>query len=58
VKRLVEAGKSHAEISRTLGISEAKVRSVKKALGLVQKRKKSGTKTKRASSGSFRKRKG
>jgi len=58
VKRLVEAGKSRVEISRTLGISEAKVRSVKTALGLVQKRKKSATKTKRASSGSSRKRKG
>lgn len=58
VKRLLEAGKSRAEISRTLGISEAKVRSVKNALGLVQKRTKTGTKSKRASSGSSRKRKG
>jgi DNA-binding NarL/FixJ family response regulator len=58
VKRLLEAGKSRAEISRTLGISEAKVRSVKTALGFVQKRKKTGTKAKRASSSSSRKRKG
>ncbi len=40
VKKLVEAGKTGAEIAKTVGISLPSVQNVKKALGLVQARKK------------------
>lgn len=40
VKRLVAADKTGAEIARALGISLPSVQNVKKALGLVKKRKK------------------
>jgi hypothetical protein len=40
VKKLVEAGKTGAEIAKTVGISLPSVHNVKKALGLVEKRKK------------------
>ncbi len=38
VKKLVEAGKTGSEISKTLGISLPSVQNIKKALGLVKKR--------------------
>lgn len=38
VKKLVEAGKTGAEIANTLGISLPSVQNIKKALGLVKKR--------------------
>lgn len=37
-KKLVEAGKTGAEIAKTLGISIPSVQNIKKALGLVKKR--------------------
>ena len=40
VKQLVEAGKTGAEIARAVGASLPTVQNIKKALGLVQKRKK------------------
>lgn len=40
VKKLSEAGKTGAEIAKTVGISLPSVHNVKKALGLVEKRKK------------------
>lgn len=39
VKKLVEAGKTGAEIAKIVGISLPSVQNVKKALGLVQSRK-------------------
>ena len=39
VKKLVQAEKTGAEIAKTLGISLPSVQNIKKALGLVQKRK-------------------
>ncbi len=39
VKKLVEAGKTGAEIAKTVGISLPSVQNIKKALGLVQSRK-------------------
>lgn len=39
VKKLVEAGKTGAEIAKAVGISLPSVQNVKKALGLVQTRK-------------------
>jgi DNA invertase Pin-like site-specific DNA recombinase len=39
VKKLVQAGKTGAEIAKTVGISLPSVQNIKKALGLVQKRK-------------------
>ena len=39
VKKLAEAGKSGAEISREVGISLPSVQNIKKALGLVKARK-------------------
>jgi len=38
VKKMVEAGKTGAEISKGLGISLPSVQNIKKALGLVKKR--------------------
>lgn len=38
VKKLVEAGKTGGEISKSLGISLPSVQNIKKALGLVKKR--------------------
>ncbi len=38
VKKLVDAGKSGAEIAKAVGISVPSVQNVKKALGLVKKR--------------------
>jgi DNA invertase Pin-like site-specific DNA recombinase len=38
VKKLVDAGKSGAEIAKAVGISLPSVQNVKKALGLVKKR--------------------
>lgn len=38
VKKLVDAGKSGAEIAKSVGISLPSVQNVKKALGLVKKR--------------------
>jgi hypothetical protein len=38
VKKLVEGGKTGAEISKSLGISLPSVQNIKKALGLVKKR--------------------
>lgn len=38
VKKLVEGGKTGAEIAKTLGISLPSVQNIKKALGLVKKR--------------------
>lgn len=38
VKKLVEAGKTGAEIAKAVGISLPSVQNVKKALGLVKKR--------------------
>ena len=40
VKKLVEAGKTGGEIAKTVGVSLPTVQNIKKALGLVQKRKK------------------
>lgn len=40
VKKLVTAGKTGAEIAKALGISVPSVQNIKKAFGLVQKRKK------------------
>lgn len=40
VKKLAEAGKSGAEIAKTVGISLPSVQNIKKALGLVKARKK------------------
>lgn len=39
VKTMVEAGKTGAEIAKTLGISLPSVQNIKKALGLVKARK-------------------
>ncbi len=39
VKKLIEAGKTGAEIAKAVGISLPSVQNVKKALGLVTKRK-------------------
>lgn len=39
VKKLVQAGKTGGEIAKTVGISLPSVQNIKKALGLVQKRK-------------------
>jgi hypothetical protein len=39
VKKLVEAGKTGAEIAQEVGISLPSVQNIKKALGLVQERK-------------------
>lgn len=39
VKKLVEAGKTGPEIAKTVGISAPSVANIKKALGLVKKRK-------------------
>lgn len=39
VKKMVEAGKTGAEIAKTLGISVPSVHNIKKALGLVKARK-------------------
>lgn len=39
VKKLVEAGKTGADIAATLGISLPSVQNIKKALGLVRKKK-------------------
>jgi hypothetical protein len=38
VKKMVEGGKTGAEISKSLGISLPSVQNIKKALGLVKKR--------------------
>jgi DNA-binding NarL/FixJ family response regulator len=38
VKKLVEGGKTGAEIAKTVGISLPSVQNIKKALGLVKKR--------------------
>ena len=38
VKKLVDSGKTGAEIARTVGISLPSVQNIKKALGLVKKR--------------------
>lgn len=38
VKKLVEAGKTGAEIAKTVGVSLPSVQNIKKALGLVTKR--------------------
>jgi DNA invertase Pin-like site-specific DNA recombinase len=40
VKKMVESGKTGAEIAKALGISLPSVQNIKKALGLVGKRKK------------------
>lgn len=40
VKKLVEAGKTGAEISKEVGVSLPSVQNIKKALGLVKKGKK------------------
>jgi hypothetical protein len=40
VKKLVQAGKTSAEIAKAVGISLPSVHNVKKALGLVESRKK------------------
>ncbi|MGH7959273.1 MAG: helix-turn-helix domain-containing protein [Opitutaceae bacterium] len=40
VKKLVGAGKSAAEIAKAVGISEPSVANIKKALGLVRKKRK------------------
>ena len=40
VKKLVEAGKTGGEIAKAVGISLPSVQNIKKALGLVTKRKK------------------
>ena len=40
VKKLVEAGKTGGEIAKIVGVSLPTVQNIKKALGLVQKRKK------------------
>lgn len=40
VKKLVEGGKTGEEIAKAVGISLPSVQNIKKALGLVQKRKK------------------
>jgi hypothetical protein len=40
VKQLVEAGKTGAEIAKAVGVSLPTVQNIKKALGLVLKRKK------------------
>ena len=39
VKKLVEAGKSGAEVAKSLGISLPSVQNIKKSLGLVRSRK-------------------
>jgi len=39
VKKLVEAGKSGTEIAKAVGISLPSVQNIKKALGMVKKRK-------------------
>lgn len=39
VKKLVEAGKTGAEIAKAVGISLPSVQNIKKALGLVKKKK-------------------
>jgi DNA-binding NarL/FixJ family response regulator len=45
VRSMVEAGQSRAQIARELGISLARVQSIKKALGLVQPRAKRASKS-------------
>lgn len=40
VKKLVDAGKTGVEIAKAVGVSLPTVQNIKKALGLVQKRKK------------------
>jgi len=40
IKKLVEAGKTGVEIAKAVGVSLPSVQNVKKALGLVGKRKK------------------
>lgn len=42
VKKLVSAGKTGTEIAKTVGISLPSVQNIKKALGLVESRKKKG----------------